>query len=174
MCLLKSCFLSLSSDTFHLLPGQTPAFPSQEWFCAVVITLMQQNWTTVWMTNYVQRNMILYAPQRPWSHRCLLGWLRVFYGLCDHRLIEALITAYFWLDGHAVLRHPKTLRYVSACTEECILNAVMSNKPALVKAFGKAAATVLSQSGYQQSGIGLLRKSSQECNNGMLLSTCFW
>lgn len=53
-----------------------------------------------------------------------------------------------WLDGHAVPRqpvlsvHPKTVRYSSACTEERILSAVMSNKLALVKAFGKAAATV--------------------------------
>lgn len=93
------------------------------------------------------------------------------------------MTACFWPDGHAVLRqpvlsvHPKAMRYWTAHTEECILDAVVSNKQALVRAFGRAAATVLSQSGYQQPRYqvcaGLLRKSSQECNNGMLLSTCF-
>lgn len=75
---------------------------------------------------------------------------------CVSKAFNPLLSSWLRLDGHAVLRqpvlsvHPKTMRYSSAYTEECFLNAVMSNKPALVKAFGKAAATVLSQSGCQQ------------------------
>lgn len=170
VCLLSPCFLFLSSDTFHLLPGQTSSFS----FSGTVLyfshhtlsthSSSQQHSTIRQTANCMHRNMIFYVFPRPLTQRCLSG-------------------AWGSSDGHAVLCqpvlsvHPKALRCWSAHTEECVLDAVMSNKPALVRAFGRAAATVLSQSGYQQPRyqvcVGLLRKSSQECNNGMLLSACF-